>query len=172
MPSQEILDSRSLAPHSEALKSKRAQVAMLRELARSDRASAQLDEAKYLYFTSMEQMLMAANAGFAALDGLHAALRQSWYVENAPYDSSEETTIVEAYRSWLIDSDEASIGIERFASEGRQIQGTEDFRENVLRAQAVVEDDAIRKEARRMTPSREKLDALARLAGELDPSSP
>jgi len=163
MPSQEILDSRSLAPHSEALKSKRAQVAMLRELARSDRASAQLDEAKYLYFTSMEQMLMAANAGFAALDGLHAALRQSWYVENAPY---------EAYRSWLIDSDEASIGIERFASEGRQIQGTEDFRENVLRAQAVVEDDAIRKEARRMTPSREKLDALARLAGELDPSSP
>jgi hypothetical protein len=161
MPFQDELNLRTLVSHSEELRSRRVQIEALRKLANSDQESARLGEAKDLYFASIEQLLNIANSGFAVLTRLDAALRNSWYSENAPYDASEEASIVEGFRSWLSDSDEAIIGIEYSASEGRQIGGADEFRENVSRARAILEDDAIRKEAKRIMPSREKLEALA-----------
>jgi hypothetical protein len=162
MPIHDEPNSNSLVSHAAVLRSRRVQIEALRELARSDQESARLAEAKDLYASSIEQLLNVANEGFAVLTRLDAALRNSWYIENAPYDASEEASVIERYRSWLSDSDEATLGIGYFASEGRRIEGAEEFRENVQKAQAVLEDDAIRKQAKRIMPSREKLEALAK----------
>jgi hypothetical protein len=159
----EELNLQSLVAHAEVLRSRRVEIEALRELANSDQASARLAEAKDLYATSIEHLLEVANSGFAVLTRLDATLRNSWYSENAPYDASEEASIIEGYRSWLSDSEEATVGIEYFASEDRRLEGAEEFRENVLKARAILEDDAIREQAKRIMPSREKLEALARV---------
>jgi hypothetical protein len=121
----------------------------------------ELAEAIDNHLLAMQELVISANVLFSLMLKLGDLHRHLWYVAGGPYSPEMERSHVESIRSWNLDSGEILGDLSLLEARGRSVEGAEEYRENVRRAEEILEEAAIREQARRMMPSLDRLDALA-----------
>ena len=114
---------------------------------------------------ALEKTLAAGNALFEAIVGHEALWRNHVFVENQfPYDHAEEGEILEGYRTLVASSGPILTQLDTLERAGHVFAGAGPFRAHYRAAQETLDDDAARREAEKMAPSREPLRArIARM---------